>query len=161
MKQDFLAMGKHQSGVLLIEALIAILIFSIGVIALMGVQAASVRTTSDAKIRMDAEFFADQLLSEMIVNARDGTGQINPAQLQTTYGSAAAGAGFIRWRDRVNNLDRGGLPGAQNPATAPVVAVTQLAPNVAGVAITVFWRAPNDLPSAPPRRLVTTSVIRE
>jgi type IV pilus assembly protein PilV len=157
---------KSQSGVLLIEAMVAILIFTIGVIALMGVQAAAVRSNSDAKIRMDAEFFADQLLSEMTVDGRNPiTGNIDFALLQAKYGSGPAGGGFSRWRTRVQDVANGGIPqtGIATPLTVIVTQATTAGvpsvPPAAVVAITIQWLGPND-PTATPRRLVTTSVIR-
>lgn len=56
---------KSQQGVILLESLIAILIFSGGILALMGLQAAMVKNTSDAKYRADASFIAQQRLGAM------------------------------------------------------------------------------------------------
>ncbi len=158
--------SKFQSGVLLIEAMVAILIFTIGVIALMGVQAAAVRSNSDAKIRMDAEFFSDQLLSEMTVDGRDAVGNIDWAALQAKYGSGPAGGGFLRWKTRVQDVASGGIPQAGTVAAPLTVTVTQAktgavasVPPAAIVFISIQWIAPND-PAATPRKLVTTSVIK-
>jgi type IV pilus assembly protein PilV len=49
-----------QQGVVLLEAMIAILIFSVGVLALVGLQAAMVKNTSDSKYRADASYIAQQ-----------------------------------------------------------------------------------------------------
>ena len=49
-----------QQGVVLLEALIAVLIFSMGVLALVGLQAAMIKNTSDAKYRAEANFIAQQ-----------------------------------------------------------------------------------------------------
>jgi type IV pilus assembly protein PilV len=166
VKSYSFASRKSQSGVLLIEAMVAILIFTIGVIALMGVQAAAVRSNSDSKIRMDAEFFADQLLSEMTVDGRNAAGNVDFTLLQAKYGSAPNGGGFRRWRTRVLDVANGGIPNANTPTTPLTVLVTPALvggvpsdPPAAVVAITIQWFGPND-PSATPRKLVTTSVIR-
>ena len=45
----------------LLEGLLAILIFSVGILALVALQATSVRATTDAKLRADASFMASQL----------------------------------------------------------------------------------------------------
>lgn len=58
---------KAQAGALLIEAMVAILIFSFGVLAIVGMQAATLRQTTDAKYRLDASFLANQILGEMWV----------------------------------------------------------------------------------------------
>ena len=49
-----------QQGVVLIEAMIAILIFSVGVLGIVGMQASMVKNTSDAKYRADAAYIAQQ-----------------------------------------------------------------------------------------------------
>lgn len=54
-----------QQGVVLLEALIAVLIFSMGILALVGLQASMVKNTSDAKYRTDAAFIAQQRLGVM------------------------------------------------------------------------------------------------
>jgi len=52
--------GRAQQGVVLLEALVAVLIFSMGILALVGLQAAMVKNTSDSKFRADASFIAQQ-----------------------------------------------------------------------------------------------------
>lgn len=49
-----------QQGVVLLEALIAILIFSMGILAVVGLQAAMIKNTSDARFRSEASFMAQQ-----------------------------------------------------------------------------------------------------
>ena len=56
---------KGQQGIVLLESLIAILIFSMGILALMGLQAAMIGNTTDAKYRADAAYIAKQRLGEM------------------------------------------------------------------------------------------------
>lgn len=52
----------RQSGVVILEALIAILIFSMGILALVGMQATSINNVADAKYRSTAGFLADQIV---------------------------------------------------------------------------------------------------
>ena len=54
-----------QKGVVLLEAMIAILIFSMGVLAIVGLQAAMVKNTADSKYRADACFIAQQRIGMM------------------------------------------------------------------------------------------------
>ncbi len=54
-----------QRGVVLVEAMIAILIFSMGVLAVVGLQAAMVKNTADSKFRADASYIAQQQLGQM------------------------------------------------------------------------------------------------
>lgn len=57
-----------QNGSMLLEALIAILIFSMGILAIVGLQGASVRATTDAKNRVEASFQANQVIGKMWVD---------------------------------------------------------------------------------------------
>lgn len=65
-----------QQGVVLLEALIAILIFSMGLLALAGLQTAMVKNTSDAKYRVDAAFIAQQHLGKMWAAPNDLAGNL-------------------------------------------------------------------------------------
>jgi type IV pilus assembly protein PilV len=59
---------KGQQGVVLLESLIAILIFSMGIIALMGLQAAMIANTTDANYRAEAAYIAQKRLGDMWAN---------------------------------------------------------------------------------------------
>jgi len=59
---------KQQEGALLVEGMIAILIFSLGILAIVGLQAASIRHTSDAKYRVDASFAANEAIGKIWSN---------------------------------------------------------------------------------------------
>lgn len=57
--------NKFQNGIALLEALIAILIFSFGVLGIVGLQGAMVKGTTQAKIRSDASYIAERRISMM------------------------------------------------------------------------------------------------
>lgn len=57
--------NASQQGVVLIEAMISVLIFSLAVLAIVGLQAAMVKNTSDAKFRADASYIAQQRIGAM------------------------------------------------------------------------------------------------
>jgi len=65
---------KSQQGVVLLESLIAILIFSMGILALVGLQTVMVKNTSDAKYRSEATFVAQQKLGEIWTNSKNLAG---------------------------------------------------------------------------------------
>jgi len=54
-----------QRGVVLLEVLVAVLIFSIGILGMIAMQAASVTAVSDAKYRSEAAMVADQIIARM------------------------------------------------------------------------------------------------
>ena len=60
--------AKNQQGSVLIEALISVLIFSMGILALVGLQTAMLKNTSESKYRAEASFIAQQRLGEMWAN---------------------------------------------------------------------------------------------
>lgn len=57
--------ANTQQGAILLESLIAMLIFSMGILALVGLQAAMISNTSDAKYRSVASYLAQQKLGEL------------------------------------------------------------------------------------------------
>ncbi|MBU0689650.1 MAG: prepilin-type cleavage/methylation domain-containing protein [Gammaproteobacteria bacterium] len=54
-----------QQGVVIIEAMIAILIFSVGVLGIVGMQANMIKNTSDSKFRNDASYIAQQQIGTL------------------------------------------------------------------------------------------------
>lgn len=54
-----------QQGVVLVEAMVAILIFSIGVLGIVGMQANMIKNTADSKFRMDASNIAQQRIGQI------------------------------------------------------------------------------------------------
>lgn len=55
----------EQRGMVLLEAMIAIVIFSMGILALVGLQAAMIKNTVDSKFRADASYIAQQRIGAM------------------------------------------------------------------------------------------------
>jgi type IV pilus assembly protein PilV len=58
-----------QSGVMLLEALIALLVFSVGVLAIVAMQAAAFQDMGESKYRTDAAFLANQIIADMWSNS--------------------------------------------------------------------------------------------
>lgn len=54
-----------QSGYVLLEALVALLIFSLGLLGMIGFQAASTKIATDSRFRTEAAMLADELLAKM------------------------------------------------------------------------------------------------
>lgn len=67
-KQISSPLQSAQQGVVLVEAMIAILIFSMGVLAVVGLQAAMIKNTADSKYRADAGYIAQQRIGTMWSN---------------------------------------------------------------------------------------------
>jgi type IV pilus assembly protein PilV len=136
--------GK-QSGVMLLEALIGILIFSIGILAIVGLQAASVKNQADAKYRADASYFANQIIGQMwgdrnnlATYAHYFTPAITAAAPPgcNPTGAASANANVTAWTAKL----AASMPGAV--ATRQQIIVTPGAGNQ--VMVAVCWKAPQD-----------------
>lgn len=74
-----------QQGVVLLEALIAILLFSMGVLALVGLQAAMIKNTSDAQYRSDASFIAQQWIGIIWSNPDNAAAYVIPDNTDSRY----------------------------------------------------------------------------
>ena len=120
------SLPRKQSGVMLLEALIGLLIFSIGILALLGMQATAMRATIDAKYRSEAAFFANEII---------GTMWVDRANL-TQYATAAC-AGHPdcnNWLVRVQAR----LPNATGANAPTIVIAGQQA------TVTILWQRPGD-----------------
>lgn len=149
-------MRHDQSGVMLLEALIAILIFSLGILGVVGLQASALSVSRDAHYRADAALLANELVGLMF--AGDRTGTVLQANFRGTAGfvsskdkddpdrcrtdnPATDGSMYCLW---FNNRVMEALPGAVD--FPPQVIVAPGVPgNASTVTITVRWRAPNDV----------------
>lgn len=125
---------KSEGGVVLLEALIAILIFSIGILAIVGLQGAAVKTATDARYRSEAAFLASELMSQIWADAG------NVPQYEYP-GSGTVPTRLIGWVARVNNRLPGTTPGTGVP---PIVDYSADATLGEIVDITVRWRMPQE-----------------
>lgn len=116
-----------QNGSILIEALVAILIFSFGVLGLVGLQGAMVRNQTDAKFRTDAAF----LVSEFV-----GLVQSDQANLSNYVTSAGTSCGYQKCLDWVRKV-KNGLPDGK--ATVVYVAGA----SGGAYSITLTWTMPD------------------
>ena len=112
-------------GIALIEALIAILIFSFGVLGIVGLQASMTRAQGSAKFRADASYLANELMGSMWADIP------NLSQYDTASTRCDAYARCQAWKTKV----QGGLPGGE-----PVVA----AAGDGSVTITINWSVPGE-----------------
>ena len=128
----------QQTGSVILEAMIAILIFSMGILALVGMQAAAINSVADTKYRSTAGFLADQIIgtvwatrqnstisnaSNVIAANPDPTFACNPCDATNgnPYTQAWAASGVAA-----------NLPGGQ----------ASIAINGANVTVTVQWTPP-------------------
>jgi type IV pilus assembly protein PilV len=67
MRQTNLSSPSTQHGVVLVEAMVAILLFSVGVLAIAGLQASMLQNSADTKYRTEASYLAQQVVGQMWV----------------------------------------------------------------------------------------------
>jgi type IV pilus assembly protein PilV len=151
--RKFLPVRSREKGVMLIEALIAILIFSIGILAVVGMQSVAIKNVTESKHRSEAAFLAEELLSQMwmdqnitLVPVQANTSNVTVANYNYP-GSGAVPARLTKWVGRVNAK----LPGSTQPGVMPKVTITNPTtwgtpptPSGATVKIEVFWQLPEE-----------------
>lgn len=115
-----------ESGIALIEALIAILLFSLGILALVGLQASMTKNVTQSKLRGEASYLANQLIGQMWVDQANLSSYAIASNACTTGGNAKC----TSWLGSVQNTLPSG--GAEVTINAGVVSVT------------VNWRLPNE-----------------
>ena len=125
------ASAVGQRGVALLEALIAILIFSFGVLGLIGILAGSIRATNDARYRAEAANLAQALIGAMW--------STRAADLDAQFGTG--GPQLVAWQTQVANL----LPQATG-ANVPIVDLSQpgLSTQSRSVVVTMYWQLPGE-----------------
>lgn len=139
---------------MLLEALIAILIFSMGILAIVGMQAASVKQAGDAKYRSDANLLVNELIGQMWASDRTA------ATLAASF--SGGGAAYTAWLGDHSTPGSvaATLPGADaNPPTVTVVQVPGNNPPTTTsslVTIRVFWQVPGE--NAPHNHVAITQI---
>lgn len=159
-----------QQGVFLLEALIGILIFSVGILTLVALQAKSIEIQSDTQYRIEAANLADRMLGEIALNVnRAGLDQAtqlaniqaslaNFAHRPTTSancnftGPDSADPNVVAWVNDINTDAASRLPGSS--ASMQQIQVNTGTFNQ--VIITVCWQQSGD---AAPRRHTLVSYI--
>lgn len=133
-----MALPSGEGGFSLLEVLISVLLFSVGLLALIGMQAVVVGNTMDAEYRLQASYQANRIIGRMWVD------RVNLATYDT---DGETGNDFLDdWLVDV----AASLPGASG-ANAPTIQV-----NGAQVDVVIRWRRPGD---GEVRTLATTTFI--
>ena len=158
--------SKGNQGFFLIEALIALLIFSLGILGMVGMGGAAIAAQSDAQYRTEAANYANEIATQIALN-------VDRANLATSLpefahhpvgggdasycvfsGSASAQAIVTAWVDKVRGAVPGtpGLPGAT--LASQQIAVDTSAGMHNKVTVTICWQPPSSsaIASAPMRR---------
>ena len=112
--------GHVQRGMTLLEVLVAILIFSLGLVGLVALQGRALQYSTSAEDTNRAALFASEMASTMLLLQK-----VDPAT------STELAARVTAWQTRIADPTKGGLPNG----TVSVTADSGLA------TITIQWRA--------------------
>jgi type IV pilus assembly protein PilV len=123
--------ASNQAGMFLLEALLALVVFSFGMLGLLGLLAAALRDSGSAHWRGEAFDLASATLSRMWAE--------DPAGLDARYDGAAGGPGY---RALLGNAMR--LPGVHADANAPLVTIDDAAVDSRRISVIVYWQLPAD-----------------
>lgn len=121
---------RRTAGALLLEALVAVVVFAVGTLGLLELIGGAARESGNARWRDEAFTLAASALSRMWTD--------DPATLDARY-DTTNGAGY-----RALHAAAERLPGVGSGVNAPLVAVDGSIPGRWQVAITVFWQQPGE-----------------
>jgi type IV pilus assembly protein PilV len=124
----------HARGVVLIEILVAVVLFSIGVLGLIGLQVASMKNVGESQYRVEAAMLANNLSALM---------RTSPAATRATDFASPSGTRFSSWKSSVTS-------------SLPAGDATVDTSNYPTVAVTISWRAINDTGT---RQYVATTTL--
>jgi len=145
----------RQGGMMLIEALVAIAIFSFAILGIVALQAPAVRAVRDADYRAKASLFADQLVGRMWADRFNvPTYALNAAAAATCASgeNASGNPAVTQWLEGLSDLDNpGALPGAGGLQQKVVVSANNT------VTLTLCWQSPQD---ETPHNFTLTTQIR-
>ena len=141
---------KSQSGAYLLEALIGILIFSFGILGIVGLQAQAIRFTNDSELRAEAVYLANSLISKMWTDDR--------TQLKAKYDSTVGGPEYVNFKNQVKNAFKGA--DVADPVVLVDDAALPAAPSKTSsvVQVQISWLLPGE-PAGLAHSYTTTGVV--
>lgn len=141
-----LSMPLRMRGIMLIEAMIGLLIFSIAVLGIISLQANLLKETQQSRERIEASYLANEAISLMWTSDRsqltdyDTGGTVTLATLAASTSTDPEVARLTAWATKASGLLPGGsaniLIGPLPVATAPAQATVTLTWNLQGEGIT-------------------------
>jgi type IV pilus assembly protein PilV len=106
---------QKQTGATLLEVLVAIVIFSLGILGILGLQASTAGVGADARFRTEASALADELIAKMQV--WEPANVVTDFSGDTTGGSVTGGGEFTAWYNGKLKGTNTRLPNAQAVVT--------------------------------------------
>jgi len=119
----------HQRGSSLLEGLLAIILFSMGLLSLLMLLSATLIESSNARYRIEASLLINDLVSHMWIGDHSLNG------LKTRYADTTS-TDYQSWFTSVSNR----LPGVSAKANTPQITID----NARNVTVTLRWQVPGD-----------------
>jgi len=116
------------AGSALIESLISILVFSVGLLSLLALLTATLKESDNARYRSEASLLASDLVSRMWSGERSLTALQQRFDLQANE--------YQQWLQRVQSA----LPGISTTRNAPQLLID----DQRQITLTLYWQAPSD-----------------
>jgi type IV pilus assembly protein PilV len=141
LKSDIGPSGAR--GAVLLEAFIAILLFSMGMLALVGVQASALKNAADAKYRAEAAYLANQIIAQMWVESPANLPGYahNPTGTGCNFGGgASANSNVVAWLGTASTPGTvaGSLPGASAARQQIAIGANNI------ITVTLCWQNPGE-----------------
>jgi len=155
-----------QRGFFLIEAMVAVLIFALGVLGMVALGGTAIGAQSDARYRSDAAALADEIAGQIALNVDRSNVTISPTSIQTSiaafqmrespadpanasfcvFSGAAGNAITQTWNAKVQATGYGlsGLP--NTTATSQQIRVENDNASFNRVTITICWKSKTNEP---------------
>lgn len=140
--------ARLQRGIVLIDAMIAILIFSVGILGMVALQGSAVEMTGAANYRINAAMLAEHVIAQMWT-------ETDLTQLSSDFAGSkgAGGSKYLTWYQSADctltdpKPATNCLPGVK--ANPPSIVVSPQTISSSGntqyqVTVTVYWQAPSD-----------------
>ncbi len=86
MREPTAIRKNRQHGYLLVETLVSVLVFSLGLLGLVGIQAQSIRAASEARLRADAVLVANETVGRMWVDRTNIASYVGTTSLASLPG---------------------------------------------------------------------------
>lgn len=120
--------NKNNKGFFVWEAVVAILLFSIGILSVLKVQTEMVQATTDAQYRISASYLAESIIGQIILDQAHLDNYLN-----------ATGTEYTNWLNRVEALTKSN---SSVVATAPTITKTVVA-GIPKITVTIYWKSPS------------------
>ena len=129
---------RRQHGLMLLEVLIAVVVFSIGVLSVVKLNAMAAKQSTEAEFRSIASLAVNDLVSRIWASSH----KIDDLQKNLSKNNSSGASSNIYSNWYKSTLLKSGLPGVDTYPPDISVATSVYASSATQVLITVYWKMP-------------------